>query len=228
MATDHRTGKRNHLSLRGAHCIFACACGPKGHRRCPIVPRLERLMRVVATVLLAILFAPAITTQATARAQSFGGGPSMARRNVAAVTGSSNRILSSFTLEVAEEDGREIPIDGKWEFHLGDNPLWMSPTIDESDWTELDPTQPLPDTLVAQIRALEKKGIPAIGWFRVHLIVDKSLLNKPLAFGYEPWGASEVFVGPDKILTLGDLDKPANQASILQPNASIPIVFSQE
>jgi signal transduction histidine kinase/CheY-like chemotaxis protein len=185
-------------------------------------------MRVVATVLLATMLAPALTMRATASAQGFGNNSSMSRRNIAAVTGESNRILSSFTLEVAEEDGRVIPLDGKWKFHLGDNPLWMSPSIEESDWTELDPTKPLPDTLIAQIRALEKKGIPAIGWLRVHLVIDKSLLGKPLAFGYEPWGASEVFVGPDKILTLGDLDKPANKASISKPNAAIPIVFNQE
>jgi signal transduction histidine kinase/CheY-like chemotaxis protein len=185
-------------------------------------------MRVVATVLLATMLAPAVRVRATAGAQTFGDRPSMTRRNIAAITGESNRILSSFTLEVAEEDGRQIPLDGKWKFHLGDNPLWMSPSIEESDWTELDPTRPLPDTLIAQIRALEKKGIPAIGWLRVHLVVDKTLLGKPLAFGYEPWGASEVFVGPDKILTLGDLDKAANQASIRRPNASIPIVFNQE
>ena len=185
-------------------------------------------MRVVPTVLLVTMLAPALTPRDSASAQGFGDRSSIARPNVAAASGVSNRILSSFTLEVAEEEGRAIPLDGKWKFRLGDNPLWMSPSIDESDWTELDPTKPLPDTLIAQIRALEKKGIPAVGWLRVHLVIDKALLGKPLAFGYEPWGASEVFVGPAKILTLGDLDKPADQAAISKPNVSIPIVFNQE
>ena len=69
--------------------------GLKGRRRCPIVPQIERLMRVVATVLLATMLAPALTMRATASAQGFGNNSSMSRRNIAAVTGESNRIANA-------------------------------------------------------------------------------------------------------------------------------------
>jgi hypothetical protein len=31
-----------------------------------------------------------------------------------------------------------VPLDGPWQFHLGDNPAWADPTLDDSDWEQLD------------------------------------------------------------------------------------------
>ncbi|MGA8729325.1 MAG: GGDEF domain-containing protein, partial [Terracidiphilus sp.] len=30
-----------------------------------------------------------------------------------------------------------VPIDGHWQFHLGDDPAWAMPTFDDSDWEQL-------------------------------------------------------------------------------------------
>ena len=30
-----------------------------------------------------------------------------------------------------------VPIDGPWQFHLGDNPAWASPSFDDSQWEQL-------------------------------------------------------------------------------------------
>ena len=153
---------------------------------------------------------------------------SNARNGVLLPLGSSDRVLSAYSLEAAEEEGRGIPLTGKWKFRLGDDPLWMSTTLSESGWSELDPGKRLPDTLVDRIRAMEKRGVPAMGWLRLHLVIDPTLLGKPLALSFTPNGAAEVYVGAQKILTLGDLDKSGRSAGILSPVLPIPVVFSSE
>ena len=30
-----------------------------------------------------------------------------------------------------------VPIDGPWQFHLGDNPAWASPSFDDSQWEQI-------------------------------------------------------------------------------------------
>jgi signal transduction histidine kinase/CheY-like chemotaxis protein len=100
--------------------------------------------------------------------------------------------------------------------------------VNDAGWAELDPGKRLPDTLVDQIRALEKQGVPAIGWLRLHLMIDPTLLNKPLALSFTPNGGAEVYTGAERVLTLGDLDKPGRSARILSPVFATPVVFSSE
>lgn len=35
-----------------------------------------------------------------------------------------------------------LPIDGKWQFHLGDNPAWAAPAFDDSGWEQLSVDRP--------------------------------------------------------------------------------------
>jgi len=35
-----------------------------------------------------------------------------------------------------------VPIDGPWQFHLGDDPSWASPSFDDSQWEQLTADQP--------------------------------------------------------------------------------------
>ena len=139
----------------------------------------------------------------------------------------SARVISSYSLDAADADGKKIALNGKWKFRLGDDPLWMSATARDSGWAELDPTKPLPDSIVIRVRAIEAQGTPAIGWFRLHLAVDQTLIGKALFLGYDPLGASEVYVDADKVLALGDLDRRGSRARILTPVRPTPIVFSR-
>jgi signal transduction histidine kinase/CheY-like chemotaxis protein len=143
-------------------------------------------------------------------------------------TDAASRVLSAFSMEAAEEKGRGIPLTGKWKFQLGDNPIWTSSTIVDSSWAELDPSKPLPDSLVQRINALEKQGVPAIGWLRLHLLVDKNLVGKPLALMFSPNGAAEVFLSSERLLSLGDLNVPGSSAAIYSPTSPIPIVFATQ
>ena len=151
-----------------------------------------------------------------------------ARKEVLLPTGPASRVLSSYSLEAAEEEGRGIPLNGTWRFQLGDDPLWLSRTVNDSDWPQLDPTRRLPDSIVKQAREIEKQGRPAIAWLRLHLLIDAALLGKPLALSYAPNGASEVYISPDKILSLGDLTAPGAKADIHTPLGPTPVVFNSQ
>jgi Stage II sporulation protein E (SpoIIE) len=35
-----------------------------------------------------------------------------------------------------------VPLAGSWEFHLGDDPAWASPTLDDTQWERLDAAKP--------------------------------------------------------------------------------------
>jgi len=74
-----------------------------------------------------------------------------------------------------------------WKFHRGDNALWANPEFDDSQWettnTQLDPNN------------LPKSGWNGIGWFRLHLVVDSTLWNRPLALNVGQEGAaSEIYL----------------------------------
>jgi hypothetical protein len=56
-------------------------------------------------------------------------------------------VLSSASLHAADPSSRTlvldslgkdaVPIDGPWQFHLGNDPAWASPTFDDSHWEQL-------------------------------------------------------------------------------------------
>jgi signal transduction histidine kinase/CheY-like chemotaxis protein len=162
-------------------------------------------------------------------AQGIGDLGTRSSRNAGALpVGTSDRVLSAYSLEAAEEKGRGIPLTGKWKFRLGDDPLWTSASVSDAAWADLDPGKRLPDSLVNQIRALEAQNLPAIGWLRLRLVIDPTLVGKPLALSFTPNGAAEVYNGAQKLLTLGDLEKPGADARILSPAFAIPVVFARE
>src|SRR5687767_1103482 len=57
-------------------------------------------------------------------------------------------------------DAGGVPLDGVWQFRLGDNASWSLPTYGDADWTKLAPGEPLPDSLVERVRAIEASGKP--------------------------------------------------------------------
>ncbi|MGQ0562359.1 MAG: response regulator [Gemmatimonadota bacterium] len=132
----------------------------------------------------------------------------------------SDRLISA--RRVAAEG---VALDGVWKFHLGDNPSWSLPTYDDSHWTTLAPSEPLPDSIREAVRKLEEAGKPAIGWFRLHLSPERSLIRRPLALDFKTLGAATVFVDARKILQLGELDKIGDAVKIESPLLPTPILF---
>ena len=83
-----------------------------------------------------------------------------------------------------------ILINGIWKYHPDDNayPLdqWTSPDFNDTSWEETLSRLPM-DTL-------PNGGWTGAGLFRLHLIVDSMLWNKPLAIYIVQKGASEIYL----------------------------------
>ena len=83
-----------------------------------------------------------------------------------------------------------ILINGIWKYHPDDNsyPLdqWTSPDFNDTSWEETISRLPMD--------SLPKGGWPGAGLFRLHLIVDSMLWNKPLAIYIVQKGASEIYL----------------------------------
>jgi signal transduction histidine kinase/CheY-like chemotaxis protein len=131
-----------------------------------------------------------------------------------------DRLISSRRLEAGG-----VPLDGAWLFRLGDNASWSLPTYVDADWIQLAPGEALPDSLVERVRSLEASGKPAIGWFRMHLSPERSLVRKPLSLSFVNSGAAYVFVDARKILELGDLERPGRSARVETPLLPMQILF---
>ena len=107
-----------------------------------------------------------------------------------------------------------ILLDKGWKWHAGDNPDWAKPAFDDSKWEKIDPTKDV--YFLPQIRK------QAVGWLRIHLTVDSTLVNKALAFQIKQTAASEIFLNgkflqscgivshqPDKIKAFDPVEEPA-------------------
>ena len=87
-------------------------------------------------------------------------------------------------------------LDGGWLMHVGDNPSFADPSLDDSKWTAIDLHTPL---------AIAVHGAhPHVVWYRLHLQVDPSqtgiaLREEQLAHAFE------VYVNGRRLMTSGQL-----------------------
>jgi two-component system, NtrC family, sensor kinase len=102
-------------------------------------------------------------------------------------------------------DNREgVLLDKGWTFHAGDNPDWAKPQFDDSAWEGIDPTKDIMD--LPQIQDGK------IGWLRLQIKMDSSLLPQPLALAIIQAVASEIYIDGQLIEKFGELHKTASKA----------------
>ena len=84
-----------------------------------------------------------------------------------------------------------VALDGDWQFHLGDNPGWASPTLDDSGWERIGVDKPWGDQT--------HFGYTGYAWYRRHVNFlpvpgvesDLALLLPPIDDAYEVyWNGS--------------------------------------
>jgi len=77
-------------------------------------------------------------------------------------------------IRIDARHNKTVKLNKGWKFHAGDNFQWTKPDYDDRGWQPIDPTLAL-----HQLPSVKKAGI---GWFRLKMKVDSSLLNERL-----PW-----------------------------------------
>lgn len=89
----------------------------------------------------------------------------------------------------------EIKISNGWRFRKGDNLQWAEPAFDDSSWSV---------TYSYLYESLQSDtDWDGLGWFRLHLNIDSSLINMPLSFTMSQAGASEVYLDGKLIYKYG-------------------------
>jgi hypothetical protein len=56
------------------------------------------------------------------------------------------------------------PLDGPWQFHLGDNPAWAAPAFDDSGWDQI--------TVDESWGSQGHQGYTGVAWYRRHITVN--------------------------------------------------------
>jgi serine phosphatase RsbU (regulator of sigma subunit) len=89
-----------------------------------------------------------------------------------------------------------IPLtNGLWKYHSGDKEEWAEPDFDDSSWELVNP--------LLRPGESPKSGWPGVGWFRFHVLVDSSLINKPLGLSIWQAGETQLYLDGTFMYTLG-------------------------
>jgi phosphoserine phosphatase RsbU/P len=70
------------------------------------------------------------------------------------------------TLTVTNPGSGSVRMDGKWQFHLGDDLAWANPSYDDSAWEQLSTSEPW--------GAQTHPSYAGFAWYRRHIIIDSS------------------------------------------------------
>jgi len=133
--------------------------------------------------------------------------------------------ISSFsqtcTFRLDAIDGLTIPLDSCWKYHPGDDTTWAAYNYPDENWDTL--------STIMKFDQMDEGYFPGIGWFRLHLSIDSSLMNKTFILLMRHNGASEIYHNGDLLKRNGNLGIDNKPNRYLDPiNIPIPIHFSND
>jgi hypothetical protein len=139
-------------------------------------------------------------------------------------------LFSSFCFSQDSTDSvfhiNKIPSEGillnkGWKFHAGDDSAWSKPEFIDKDWEPIDPSQ--------DIRHIPQFQKASIGWLRLKLLVDSSLLNQTLGIILSQVGSSEIYMNGVLIYKLGLVSpKGGNSETHFLFNRPYPFLLGKE
>jgi hypothetical protein len=88
-----------------------------------------------------------------------------------------------------------VLLDKGWRWHAGDNPEWAKSDFEDAKWQAINPALDIHD--LPQVRQAQ------MGWFRLKLQVDSTILQQALALAIRQVGASEIYLDGRVIYRLG-------------------------
>lgn len=89
-----------------------------------------------------------------------------------------------------------IWLDVLWKYHPGENKKWANPDFDDNSWELVRPA--------LRLNELPKNGWQKVGWFRLHIVIDSTLFNKPLGLSIWQAGTSNIYLDGTLIYTFGE------------------------
>jgi len=110
-----------------------------------------------------------------------------------------------------------VSLDMVWKYHPGDDTTWANPDFDDSNW----------DTLKTRMESSNnpKEFWQGVSWFRTVIKTDSSLINQPIAFLVNQFGASEIYLNGKLVKKLGTIRETSEQETPYQP-LNIPFIVT--
>ncbi|MGA7521241.1 MAG: SpoIIE family protein phosphatase [Acidobacteriaceae bacterium] len=108
-----------------------------------------------------------------------------------------------------------VALTGPWKFHIGDNPQWADPGLDDSGWQPYElisgPSPLTPDQITrsAELPGWQQHGHPGYtgyAWYRIRLQLPRNLPSLALLMPQDVDDAYEVYVNGSKIGGFGNLN----------------------
>ena len=95
------------------------------------------------------------------------------------------RAQNNTTYKIERLPDSPTEVEGSWLYHPGDDTAWSSYRCPDSHW----------DTIPTDLDLTGKDStfFPGIGWYRLHIEIDSSLLNRIVALSFTQRGASEIY-----------------------------------
>jgi len=115
----------------------------------------------------------------------------------------------------------DITFDSCWIYHPGDDTAWAAYDYPDLDW----------DTASTDLNMsyLNEDFFPGFGWFRLHMAVDSSLMDKTFILLIRHKGASEIYHNGFLLKRTGRLGVDTGDYRYLDPsNLPIPIHFNDQ
>jgi serine phosphatase RsbU (regulator of sigma subunit) len=110
--------------------------------------------------------------------------------------------------------------DVDWKYQPGDEATRAQPEFDDSGWEAITPNRS--NGLVPP-----KSGWNGIGWFRLPLQIDESLVGQPLSLEINHPGASEIFVDGKLVRSFGKPAAAAEEEETYNPDF-VPLAITFE
>lgn len=116
-------------------------------------------------------------------------------------------------------DDETIYITNSWKFKAGDSYSWSSPSFSDTSWQKVS-------TYLGPSELPFIEDWSGIGWFRVHIRVDSSLVSYPLALLIEQHnGASEIYLDGQLLYRLGNVSSFEEDFVPYRDNIPRPLIF---
>ena len=105
-----------------------------------------------------------------------------------------------------------------WKYQIGDDSSWAAPSFDDTDWKTTNP--------FIRKEAFEKLNWTGNIWFRNHIYIDSSLLNKTFGLIFFNTGAAEIYLNGELLYRFGKVGTTREKETILTNRTPKHIQFS--
>ncbi|MCB9360814.1 MAG: SpoIIE family protein phosphatase [Flavobacteriales bacterium] len=117
-------------------------------------------------------------------------------------------------------DTTPVSLKKVWKYHQGDNVEWAKYDFNDVDWDTLD--------IDLNLDEIPKETFKGNCWFRLRIVVDSSLVNKPLGLILSHTGASEVYIDGKLVHQFGKIGLNKTDEKPYSPDEiPIGIVFDE-